>query len=104
MKIIEIKEETKIPGTNYVLEAGDRIQIESKKEDELKESFFFSAGDINDIKKLIVDRIIRPNIDSEYSAGVAFMRELDAAIGDQLDDDAMIAFYKGLKAGLEDIA
>ena len=35
MKEITIKQETKIPGTNYVLEAGDTIQVKS-----LKEGFF----------------------------------------------------------------
>ena len=42
MKTITIKQETKIPGTDYVLEAGDRISIKDKVNESIEGSLLVS--------------------------------------------------------------
>lgn len=41
MKKITISEETKIPGTEYVLEPGDKIQVKERKIQEQREDGFY---------------------------------------------------------------
>ena len=95
MKTITIQEETKIPqedGSVVILEAGDKIRINES---------MFSSMIMDDIKEYIVNSVIRPNMGLPYSAGLAFVTELDTAIGDQIDDDTMVEFYKGMQTSLK---
>ena len=97
MKTITIQEETKIPqedGSVVILEAGDKIRINES---------MFSSMIMDDIKEYIVNSVIRPNMGLPYSAGLAFVTELDTAIGDQIDDDTMVEFYKGMQTSLKTI-
>ena len=90
---ITIQEDVRIPGTDIVLEKGDRIQIEES---------MFSSTIMDDIKEYMVNSIIDKA--DPYRSGMAFISELDTAIGDQLDDDTIIDFYRGLAKGLVSLA
>jgi hypothetical protein len=93
--VIEITEDVSITqedGSTVILEAGDKIRVNES---------MFSSTIMDDIKEYVVNSIIRPNMGLPYSAGLAFVTELDTAIGDQIDDDTMIEFYKGMQTSLK---
>lgn len=100
---ITIKEEVQIPGTGVILEKGDKIQVEKKEQDSIEESFFSSTY-MDDIKELMLNAIIRPNSSEARNAGIAFIQELDIAIGDQVEEDTIARFYQGMKIGLKNMA
>ena len=96
MRMVDIKEEVKLPGTNIVLEKGDRIRVLNASIEEA----FYRPTLINDLKDIFLNQMIMPNQTDLEGAGKDFIVELDSAIGDQVTDEMMIEFYQGMKKAL----
>jgi len=96
LRTIRIKQETSIPGTDYVLEAGDRISIESGEKAPLKE------------RGLKENYLIFHDLMKNYSGepsdiGFLFGSDLGLYTWEYYNDDELRnEFFRGLKKALRD--
>lgn len=98
--LIEIPEDVRVPGSDVILEKGDRIKVESRSKN--KRSISESVFSDMDMKEIagIIEREIEGGVDpgAVRNTGEAFAGELMGYI----DDEYASEFFRGMEVVIKD--